>query len=268
MGIEYEWMRTFREYEIGLVVPMFPSGKASVLEIGAGAGWQARYLDSLGFVVTAIEVKNGFYEDRRVWPIEEYDGKHIPFPDDHFDAVFSSCVLEHIPNVEEFQHEIMRVLKPNGVGIHVLPTCSWRLWTSVAFYLKLFGGIMPKLWRKMRSTKLPQNPAASVDCSDSPHGLVHRIRWILFPHRHGATGNWVSELWLFSRYRWRRVFQRTGWLQSHYTVNHLARSGKYVFGNRLPLRVRTWASYLLGSSSQFFVLVSSKSSHKASNGMK
>jgi SAM-dependent methyltransferase len=50
-----------------------------------------------------------------------YDGKTIPFPDNHFDAIFCTEVLEHIFNKEEILPELYRVLKPQGVGLFTFP---------------------------------------------------------------------------------------------------------------------------------------------------
>lgn len=51
-----------------------------------------------------------------------YDGKTIPFENNHFDSVFSSEVMEHIFNPDEILAEINRVLKPGG---HFLFTCPF-----------------------------------------------------------------------------------------------------------------------------------------------
>jgi SAM-dependent methyltransferase len=51
-----------------------------------------------------------------------YDGKTIPFPDNHFDSVFSSEVLEHVFNPDDILPEINRVLIPGGV---LLLTCPF-----------------------------------------------------------------------------------------------------------------------------------------------
>jgi predicted SAM-dependent methyltransferase len=49
--------------------------------------------------------------------------KGIPFPDNSFDVVYHSQVLEHIPKekAEDFIRECYRVLKPNGVMRVVVP---------------------------------------------------------------------------------------------------------------------------------------------------
>jgi SAM-dependent methyltransferase len=51
-----------------------------------------------------------------------YDGKQIPFPENHFDTVFASEVFEHVFNLEEALSEIRRVLKPGG---RLLFTCPF-----------------------------------------------------------------------------------------------------------------------------------------------
>lgn len=43
-----------------------------------------------------------------------YNGKTIPFPDNTFDSILTSEVLEHIYNLEEILKELHRVLKPGG----------------------------------------------------------------------------------------------------------------------------------------------------------
>jgi SAM-dependent methyltransferase len=43
-----------------------------------------------------------------------YDGHTLPFPDAHFDSVFSSEVFEHVFNLPEILPELNRVMKPGG----------------------------------------------------------------------------------------------------------------------------------------------------------
>lgn len=53
-------------------------------------------------------------------------GEAIPFPDDHFDAVYSSNVLEHVDQPPKVIAEIVRVLKPGGHAYLVVPNYgSW-----------------------------------------------------------------------------------------------------------------------------------------------
>ena len=51
-----------------------------------------------------------------------YEGSRFPFPDNHFDFVFSWSAFEHIPDVPGVLNEIRRVVKPFGqVFLQVYP---------------------------------------------------------------------------------------------------------------------------------------------------
>jgi SAM-dependent methyltransferase len=53
-----------------------------------------------------------------------YDGRHLPFPDNHFDAVFTTEVFEHVFNLPQILGELNRVLKPGG---KILITCPFAI---------------------------------------------------------------------------------------------------------------------------------------------
>ena len=50
-----------------------------------------------------------------------YDGKTIPFDDNHFDSILASEVFEHVFNIDEILIEIHRVCKPNGYLLLTVP---------------------------------------------------------------------------------------------------------------------------------------------------
>jgi ubiquinone/menaquinone biosynthesis C-methylase UbiE len=98
-------------------------GKA--LEIGCGRGvgveiifdiFGASYVEAFDFdpaqVRLAKERLSSRYRDR----VNLYvgDATKIPFPDNHFEAVFDSGVLHHVPNNSTAISEIARVLKHGG----------------------------------------------------------------------------------------------------------------------------------------------------------
>ena len=120
-----EHLDAIRAAEIARIVPFFSPG-ARILEIGAGTGKQALELKRRGFEVTAIEIAESGYAAHRVFPIKDYDGRTIPMPDASVDIVFSSNVLEHVPDLARMHSEARRVLAPGGYCIHVLPTHTWR----------------------------------------------------------------------------------------------------------------------------------------------
>ena len=76
--------------------------------------------------------------------LTSYGGGQLPFPDETFDAVISSAVLEHVVNMDIFASECARVLKPDGVldmwwhnwycpsGSHAEPAdATWGPWGHI-----------------------------------------------------------------------------------------------------------------------------------------
>lgn len=203
-----------REYELGIVLDMIPS-RGRILEIGAGNGWQAQLLENRGYDVSAIDIPSSEYRTSRVWPVTEYDGKKIPFEDNTFNIIFSSNALEHISHVYEFQKEIHRVLMPDGVVLHVLPSSSWSVW----------------------------------------HSIAHILRYWTIPGPHGEqAGNSLTEIYYFSRLWWTRLFRETGWTVMVQDSNRLFYTGCGIMDSRLNISIRTKLSYVLGSACNIFVL--------------
>lgn len=54
--------------------------------------------------------------------IEENDQKLSDLPDDSFDAIIATDVLEHVPNLDTLMDTFQRILKPNGKLIVSIPT--------------------------------------------------------------------------------------------------------------------------------------------------
>lgn len=110
------------------------SGKR-ILEVGAGLGLLSIHLKQQGYDVTALEPGSGGFDfnattgklirdqigvqNLPVWdcPAEDLS------PDAHgyFDVIFSSNVLEHIPDMELALAAMLSVLKPDGIMIHTCP---------------------------------------------------------------------------------------------------------------------------------------------------
>ena len=66
--------------------------------------------------------------------------REIPYPDSHFDKIFSVSVLEHIPNNGDIlaMREMLRVLRPSGSLVITLPAFTHYVeeWTSSTHYWK------------------------------------------------------------------------------------------------------------------------------------
>lgn len=94
-----------------------------VLEIGLGQGADAEQLIRRGAIYTGVDLTTESVERVKMrFELRglKYEGVHqgsaldLPFDDSNFDIVYSFGVLHHIPDIEQAQAEIARVLKSDG----------------------------------------------------------------------------------------------------------------------------------------------------------
>ena len=240
-----------RTAEIEKAMGFFTPG-ARILEIGAGTGSQALQLKRHGYDVIAIEMSDSIYAGDRVFPITDYDGRHIPLPDASIDIVFSSNVLEHVPDLGQMHSEIRRVLKPEGYCVHVVPTHGWRVWTTISSYPEALVGLtvaLPQL--------VPRKWPTRGELSRLGAAWYRTARYVggrLFPRRHGERGNVISEIWLFHPQWWRRNFRENNFTVVHDEPMGLFYTGNALFGTYLGLAYRANLARVFGSACHLFKL--------------
>jgi 2-polyprenyl-3-methyl-5-hydroxy-6-metoxy-1,4-benzoquinol methylase len=208
-------LHELRNEEFNYIVKNFPERKKSVLEIGAGTGWQSKLLSERGYNVKAIDLPTSNYKTRRIWDVIDYNGEKIPFGESTFDIVFSSNVMEHVPHVTQIQDEIHRILKRDGILIHVMPTTTWRILTNITHVIKY--------WSK--------------------------------PTIHGVHSRTLrEERYFFSSENWRNILCDNNFeLKKVYNIP-LLYSGNSILGKKLLLRYRFFLAKYLGGSCNIYVL--------------
>jgi SAM-dependent methyltransferase len=232
--------------EVRAVLARYGFGAGSrLLEVGGGNGWQARDLAQAGYQVHSVDVEP---RPTTVFPVEIYDGRRLPCADASCDVVFSSNVLEHVPHIEEFQHELHRVLRPGGIAVHLMPTPTWRLATLLAHY--------PWLARAALSVASGSHnkDVAQVSGAAQRHSPLVLMSRVLLAPRHGEVGNAVSELWHFSARRWNALFGRHGWDVVEHRSNDLFYTGYSLLGPSLSFATRKSLARMLGGSCRLYVL--------------
>jgi ubiquinone/menaquinone biosynthesis C-methylase UbiE len=257
MNMQYENLQSLRLAELELIIDILKNNgytSGAFLEIGAGAGWQAKRLSEKKYQVEAIDIASSIYSEEFVWPIKIYDGKKIPFDDKIFDIVFTSNVLEHVSDLQMFNTEIARVLKPDGITIHVVPSAAWRFWTALAHYPFLFKLLLAKIKSKFGKTEQNKTNDKSVVKEDPKEKKSACILTKLFPRAHGLKGNVFAELFYFRRKRWEKEFKKQGWKIIGYRPNRLFYTGYVIFGSLLSIKTRKKLAFLLGSSCHIFIL--------------
>ena len=222
-----EFLNRLRSAEIEELAALIPSG-ARVLDFGAGTGLQARQLADLGFDVVAIDLASSEYARHRIFPVTDYDGRHIPLPDRSVDAILSSNVLEHVEDLPAILGEFRRVLRPGGLGVHAMPTPAWRFWTFVA-------GPPTSL---VALSKLKFKAALAA----------------LLPLGHGISKEGISELWTFSPRRWHRIFRENGMEVVEDRPIGIFYTGHFLLGENMSFEQRRRISRTLGSGAHIYVV--------------
>ena len=219
------------------------SNPVTILEIGSGTGQQAKLLAEHGYKVIALDIPSSAYKHQRIYPILEYDGRHIPCENSTIDIVFSSNVLEHISDIDDFLEEIKRVLTPNGHAIHILPSSSWRFWSNIFHYGWLTKKAFSIFFKKYKTEKNTRNEKKTSNLLKT-----------LFPSRHGERGNAVTEIYFYSTYWWIKKFHQKEFTIKKIKNNNLAYTNSFVFKKLIPIKYRVIISYLLGSSCKIYIM--------------
>jgi len=238
----FRFLAELREAELSAIVPHLPSG-GEILEIGGGAGTQALLLEQRGFKLASVDLDSSRYREHRVFPVVDYDGTHLPFPDRSFDAVFSSNVLEHVVDPAPLYVEFRRVLRPGGRCVHVMPSFSWRLFSSMTYY----SALPRKVWGLVAGIPRGPDEFAAPTIDTSSRGLLKALAGRVLPPRHGETGSSFSELVRFRAAAWVRHFREHGMIVVDVAPVGIFYTGEMAMGPRWSIASRRKAAAFLGS---------------------
>jgi len=132
------WVRLKK---VGLFPNFIEDGK--VLEIGCGTGGRLQKLKELGWSVFGIEMSGKMTEyirtARKIDVIND-NTENVEFPNNTFDAIVMSMVLEHLYDPFEQLKRITKWLKPGGELLFSIPyfeSMEFRVFTDCAHSLHL-----------------------------------------------------------------------------------------------------------------------------------
>lgn len=104
---------------------LIPKSKGKILDYGCGTGQVVNYLNNLGYDGYGVDIsplavnKSEITQKGKIFLIKS-DNK-TPFPDNYFDSVGCSDVLEHCMQPSKVLEEMIRVLKPEGKIVCACP---------------------------------------------------------------------------------------------------------------------------------------------------
>ncbi len=240
-------LERIRRAELEPLRSCFPAG-SRVLELGGGSGFQASILSSWGCEVRSIDVATrpdplSQRYGRQYFAVTTYDGVRIPFADGSFDVVYSSHMLYHAVDLDLMLAEIARVLRPGGVAVHLVPSASWRFWTTLAHYPNLVKKLLVRP-RQMQDSK------GSARSEGSPHRLtgVRRVRLLLSVRPLGPSRDVFVEWTSFRKRRWRAAFRAAGYRDVGVDRGPLFYTGHLLIPG-LPFGMRRALAVALGPAS-------------------
>lgn len=118
----------------------FLSARQHVLDVGCGNGIALQALDGWDRK-SGVDVSEELLKLARAKGIDAHfcdvDENNLPFPDNTFDLVVSSDVIEHVLHTDHLLNEINRVLKPGGLYVAVIPNVNQPISFVMQFILDL-----------------------------------------------------------------------------------------------------------------------------------
>ena len=113
------------------------------------------------------------------WGLLTSDVTRLPFPDDCFDLVICSEVLEHIPDHEKAMSELVRVLKPGCDLVVSVPRYLPEkiCWSLSDDYFNSNGGHV-RIYRAGQIKKLLRRAGTELRDSHFAHGLHSPYWWL------------------------------------------------------------------------------------------
>ncbi len=130
-------INTYWSYQVGEGVVNFTKHylkekkSPHVLDYGCGPGFLIGYFLKEGFDTFGVDmspesvavVNQNLGNDPKFHGAKVFDGGKLPYPDDFFDAITCTEVIEHVldKHIDIFLNELRRILKPEGCLILTTP---------------------------------------------------------------------------------------------------------------------------------------------------
>jgi SAM-dependent methyltransferase len=93
----------------------------TVLDVGCGNGLLLRQFLELGWIGVGLDPSPWAKSCAQGYEVVQSTLGQAPFPNDHFEAVTNTAVLEHVARPGSYVEEVMRILKPGGCAYFNVP---------------------------------------------------------------------------------------------------------------------------------------------------
>jgi SAM-dependent methyltransferase len=151
----YSW-RFGQDRRLEMVRRFVDLENARILDVGCGIGTYVRRFRTFSDDVHGIDPEQERVAEasRELPHIVLGVGEALPYPDDHFDLVFSNEVIEHVHDDRRTAAEMVRVTRPGGAIVVFAPNRRYPFETHGAYIRGryVFGNVplvnwLPDPWR-------------------------------------------------------------------------------------------------------------------------
>ena len=211
-----------------------PDAFDETLELGAGDGAQSRLIAQYARKVVSTDIDpNRLIPELHTKVIyATCDAAHLPFKASRFDLVYSSNLLEHLPQPASALSEMHRVLKDDGVVVHVVPNRLWKTLQLALFVPNQLLTIAEILISRERRKAVGTVEFCNNPQHPPPSFLVRNI----WPQVHGESPTHVTEFLHMGASYWERLFSESGF-QLAGRIQGLPIHSPYQFGFEAPRRL-------------------------------
>lgn len=219
MKIKADWqpyLRALRRREIEIIFGSCPPGAfGDALELGAGDGFQsgllARYAQRLVATDYRPQITRRSDGPNIRYAICDAEAVDREFAAASFDLIFSSNMMEHLPDPLAALQGMATVLRDDGMAIHVIPSPFWKACHIVGFYpnavLARAERLRNRLARRVAVASSDEPWDNNPKNDRAPRPYLARLLW---PAAHGASGSNLAEFRLFGQAHWRGLFSAAG----------------------------------------------------------
>lgn len=189
------------------------------LELGAGDGYQsqfiARYVASLEVTDYGAQILSSPAQPGLTYRTCDAERVGETFAPGEFDLIFSSNMMEHLPDPQRALAGMRRALREDGLAIHIMPSPFWKLSQMIGFYPNAVISRLERYSARLSAPSAsPGQPAAGEAAWDNNPKVGQRrygyLRRLLWPTPHGVSASNWAEFAAFRPAYWRQQFARAG----------------------------------------------------------
>jgi len=239
-----------REREIQVIFGHVPENTfGEVLELGSGDGHQSRLLARYVKKLHSTDLNSDrlLREPHPKIIYETCDAEDLPYEAERFDLIYSSNLLEHLPTPEKAIVEMYRVLKNDGIMIHVVPSRFWKILHLGLFHASRITTMGERLLNGRNAVEVRTKDNNLKRGNSKQRSFLSRNLW---PAVHGEFPNHFAEYKRMSRRHWVGLFTETGFDVLGF-ITDLPVHSPYRFGLN---RVRRVLEYVGFSTSNGYIL--------------